>query len=95
MNSPQIKTFGGFTDLDEHYLAQVRAHIESGALAKSTASKLKESISKNTEILVNPLKLIHTLRQHISDRLLQVSAKQDIGKRDQSEVILSLYLLKE
>jgi hypothetical protein len=95
LNSPQIKTFGGFTDLDEHYLMQVRTHIESGALAKNTASKLKENISKNTEILVNPLKLIFTLRQHISGRLLQVSAKQNTGKKDQSEVILSLYLVKE
>lgn len=83
-----LKGFDGFTDDDEAYLIQVRKALENGSIPKNTAKKIKQSLKGRLQ----PLNVLRTLREHISETELYQEINRP-KKMDKQEVILSEFLL--
>ncbi|MFH1943223.1 MAG: helicase-related protein, partial [bacterium] len=92
-----VKNTQQFTDEQEQYLKQVVTQLEEGSLPKQTAKETLKALNALKQDLLNSLKVLATLQNHIPVRFLEghyaeQSRQGGIGKR---EVILSLYLSGE
>jgi len=82
-----------FTEDQELYLKKVLTQLEEGGLPKQTAKSTLKALNELGDELVNPFKVLATLRTHIPDRLLQSHyAEHSPSVTGKREVILSLYL---
>lgn len=83
-----VAKFDGFTEDDEAYMLQIRKALEAGSVPKNTAKKIKQSLKGKLQ----PLNVLRTLREHISENELY----QEINKPkriDRQEIILSELLI--
>ena len=81
-----LRTFPGLTEDDEWYLEMLRRAIEEGSINKKSIAR----IIKNTKGVKQPLKILHIIRENISEKYLENLAKREGGKTPaQREIILS------
>lgn len=92
LKSKEIKNYKGFTDDDEVYLTRIIFELDAGGFPKGLSKKIFAKISKSTEILMNPLKLIAILKTNISnDFLEETHLEQKKGITLKKQIILSEY----
>jgi len=88
-----MKNTQQLTEDQELYLRKVVNQIEEGGLPKQTARNTLKALNELKDELVNPFKVLATLRNHIPQRLLQSHyAEHSTSVTGKREVILSLYL---
>ena len=91
-----LKNTQKLTDDQELYLKNVLKQLEEGGLPKQTAKNTLKALNELGDALVNPFKVLATLRAHIPDRLLQSHyAEHSPSVTGKRKVILSLYLAGE
>ncbi|MEB3205903.1 MAG: helicase-related protein [Vampirovibrionales bacterium] len=83
--------FDGYTDEDETFIRQCLKAFERGGISKNASKKLKQALEKN----LNPLPVLHTLRQHLTEHDIEERHTSSSPQREQREVILSEYLTAE
>jgi len=81
-----ISVFSAFTEDDEWYLEQLKKAIEQGSISKKSISKIVKEIKGINQ----PLKIIHLIRSHVSEKYLENLTKRG-GRRssDKQEIVLS------
>ena len=92
LKTKNIRYFKGFTEVDERYLAQTIAELDSGGVPKKVAQKILNNIQETPEIIVNPLKLVAILKRHSVHEFFEsthIEKKQGISSTQ--EIILSEY----
>ena len=92
LKAKQIRRYSGYTDIDEDYLSQVIAELDSGGIPKKISANVYKAITDQPEIIMNPLKVINLLKMNISSDFLQPThAQAGSSKLATKEVILSEY----
>jgi superfamily II DNA or RNA helicase len=90
IKSKEFKNFQGFTDQDEQYIDSILKLLDEGALPKKTSNKVYTELTKNIDIIQNPLKVISILRLNISNDYFQVgSAGNSSSNTGKQEIVLS------
>ncbi len=93
LKSREIKQFKGFTDDEENYLNMVRKALQAGIIPRNTAKRIRRELNAEMKKGFSPLKLLHLLKNNISDAILHASnesqANDSVAKR---EIILSEFL---
>lgn len=86
----EIRKFKGFTEEDDVFLQRVIDELAQGGIPKQTTKKLSQSLEKELDSGINPLRILGIIKTGIPPEFLQemvtVSAAQTAGPR---EVILS------
>lgn len=92
LRAKQVRTFQGFTEDDEEYIASVIAELDAGGIPKKVSQRIYAKVEKSPEVLVNPLKLLALLKLELPNAFLQPNqAEQGQGRASSREIILSEY----
>jgi superfamily II DNA/RNA helicase len=90
IKSKEFKNFQAFTDQDEEYLNTILKLLDEGALPKKTSNKVYTELTKNLDIIKNPLKVIAMLKLNISNDFFQVgSVGNSSNNPGKQEIVLS------
>ena len=85
LKARDIRLYKGYTDEDEEFIHRVIQALDQGIVPRKTSKELKQEL----ENILEPLKVLKTVRKSLSEALLQSYIQPQTGPADRREVILS------
>ncbi len=92
LKQDKIRRYSEFEDIEKDRLEQVIKELDAGSIPKKVVARTWKEIDSDSQILLNPTKLIAVLQKNISADLLQPAAAQTLGSNNApQEIILSQF----
>jgi hypothetical protein len=89
LKAKNIRHFEGFVDEDEEYISRVLEELEAGAIPKNLTKQLV-NLCSNPEMILNPIKLLHMLKENIPEAFIKnIRNTSSLKNHESREVILS------